>query len=192
MMTIDRNLTDTSSLSNRALLTSTISLPWLATIWIGPPIGAAFKNIGPLGYRLVYALFGVLVPLLCVPLIGALWWHYRALRCRHLRHHRQRRMSETGVQNDVPVSGRPRRLSVSSAISSKFESDDQFYAAWATEDLATLARQTWHQLDVTGLSLFTASCLLLLLPFSLAATRPESWLDRPSCFCTFSIIGWSA
>lgn len=54
--------TDTTTLSNRGLITSTISLPWLVTTWIGPPIGAWFQRRGEPGYRIAYAAFGILLP----------------------------------------------------------------------------------------------------------------------------------
>jgi hypothetical protein len=41
-----------------------------------------------------------------------------------------------------------------------------------------LAGVAWQQLDVTGTFLFTVGCTLILLPLSLAATRPQSWHDR--------------
>ncbi|EGG02225.1 uncharacterized protein MELLADRAFT_38673, partial [Melampsora larici-populina 98AG31] len=61
---------DTSSLASRALLTSTISSPWIFTTWIGPVIGARFKQMGEFGYRIIYVVFGILVPLCAMLLVG--------------------------------------------------------------------------------------------------------------------------
>ncbi|KAL8291955.1 hypothetical protein RQP46_001421 [Phenoliferia psychrophenolica] len=63
-------IADTTTLTNRGLITSTISLPWLFTTWLGPPLGSFFQRQGEAGYRLAYALFGTLLPLISTVLIS--------------------------------------------------------------------------------------------------------------------------
>jgi hypothetical protein len=76
---------DTTTLSNRGLITSTVSLPWLVTTWVGPPLGALFVRQGPAGYRAAYAVFGVLLPLVATVLFCTLYLEWRKIRTKALR-----------------------------------------------------------------------------------------------------------
>ncbi|GAA6006045.1 hypothetical protein JCM10207_007324 [Rhodosporidiobolus poonsookiae] len=76
---------DTTTLANRGLITSTVSLPWLLTTWIGPPLGAFFQRRGPAGYRAAYAVFGILLPLVATVLFCTLWLEWRKIRSKALR-----------------------------------------------------------------------------------------------------------
>lgn len=80
---------DTTTLSNRGLITSTVSLPWLITTWIGPPLGAFFQRQGPAGYRAAYAVFGILLPLVAGLLFCTLWLEWRKIRRKALEEGRK-------------------------------------------------------------------------------------------------------
>lgn len=73
---------DTTTLANRGLITSTISLPWILTTWIGPPLGAFFQRQGPAGYRAAYAVFGTLLPLVACVLFFTLCLEWRKIKQR--------------------------------------------------------------------------------------------------------------
>ncbi|GAA5912681.1 hypothetical protein JCM8208_007728 [Rhodotorula glutinis] len=75
---------DTTTLANRGLITSTISLPWILTTWIGPPLGAFFQRQGPAGYRAAYAVFGTLLPLVACVLFFTLCLEWRKIKRRAL------------------------------------------------------------------------------------------------------------
>ncbi|GAA5988535.1 hypothetical protein JCM11641_003307 [Rhodosporidiobolus odoratus] len=76
---------DTTTLSNRGLITSTVSLPWLLTTWIGPPLGALFQRQGPAGYRAAYAIFGILLPLVATVLFCTLWLEWNKIKRKALK-----------------------------------------------------------------------------------------------------------
>ncbi|GAA5867400.1 hypothetical protein JCM8547_003334 [Rhodosporidiobolus lusitaniae] len=76
---------DTTTLANRGLITSTVSLPWLVTTWIGPPLATLFLRAGPSGYRAAYAAFGVLLPLVATVLFCTLYLEWRKIRNKALR-----------------------------------------------------------------------------------------------------------
>ncbi|GAA5968346.1 hypothetical protein JCM21900_000981 [Sporobolomyces salmonicolor] len=76
---------DTTTLSNRGLITSTVSLPWLLTTWIGPPLGAAFQRRGEVGYRCAYAAFGILLPLVAAVLFCTLWLEWKKIKRKAVR-----------------------------------------------------------------------------------------------------------
>ncbi|GAA6063114.1 hypothetical protein JCM10212_002636 [Sporobolomyces blumeae] len=88
---------DTTTLSNRGLITSTVSLPWLVTTWIGPPLGAAFQRHGPIGYRLAYATFGILLPLLATVLFCTLWLEWRKIKRKALKEGRTPSTRDLGI-----------------------------------------------------------------------------------------------
>ncbi|GAA5939078.1 hypothetical protein JCM10213_006022 [Rhodosporidiobolus nylandii] len=87
---------DTTTLSNRGLITSTVSLPWLLTTWIGPPLGALFQRQGPAGYRAAYAIFGILLPLVATVLFCTLWLEWRKIRRKALREGRRPNTRDLG------------------------------------------------------------------------------------------------
>lgn len=178
---------DTSSLANRALFTSTISLPWLFTTWIGPPIGAWFQRRGEAGYRSAYAVFGVLVPLgaavLCFALIHDWRRTERALKAAgldapHPPHHhspRHTRYLSAAARRSASGSGshpngklsRASRVSMVSQAESEHRATTQGAQNWKDK-----LRRVWDELDVVGLTAMTTGCLLLLLPLTLAARKP--------------------
>ena len=71
------------------MITSTVSLPWLITTWIGPPLGAFFQRQGPAGYRAAYAVFGILLPLVAGLLFCTLWLEWRKIRRKALEEGRK-------------------------------------------------------------------------------------------------------
>jgi len=189
---------DTSSLANRALFTSTISLPWLVTTWIGPPIGAWFQRRGEAGYRSAYAVFGVLVPLgaavLCFALIHDWRRTERALKAagldapvppRHLPRHTRflsaaARRGPLGAGSGA-VSGSNSnlnsqpggKLSRASRVSMVSQAESEHRATTqGAQGWAQKLRRVWDELDVVGLAAMTVGCLLLLLPLTLAARKP--------------------
>ncbi|GAA5949173.1 hypothetical protein JCM3765_003319 [Sporobolomyces pararoseus] len=88
---------DTTTLSNRGLITSTVSLPWLLTTWIGPPLGAFFQRQGPIGYRLAYATFGILLPLLATVLFCTLWLEWSKIKRKAVREGRTPSTRDLGI-----------------------------------------------------------------------------------------------
>ncbi|GAA5912263.1 uncharacterized protein JCM6883_003299 [Sporobolomyces salmoneus] len=88
---------DTTTLSNRGLITSTVSLPWLLTTWIGPPLGAFFQRQGPIGYRLAYATFGILLPLLATVLFCTLWLEWSKIKRKAIREGRTPSTRDLGI-----------------------------------------------------------------------------------------------
>jgi hypothetical protein len=165
-------IADTSTLTNRALLTSTISIPWLATTWIGPAIGQVFKDAGEVGYRAAYAIFACLLPLACVPLVGVLWWNFRAA------------MKKDPTNQDTTGEGGQWGSPPTPTVAKDTE-----HIILEQKSFAQLVKVAWRQLDVTGTIFFTAGCTFILLPLSLAATRPQSWGDR-TCFIIFVFGLW--
>ncbi|BGP33078.1 hypothetical protein JCM10296v2_004867 [Rhodotorula toruloides] len=87
---------DTTTLSNRGLITSTVSLPWLLTTWIGPPLGAFFQRKGPIGYRAAYAVFGILLPLVACLLFCTLYLEWRKIRRKALAEGRKPSTKDLG------------------------------------------------------------------------------------------------
>ncbi|GAA5935212.1 uncharacterized protein JCM15063_000971 [Sporobolomyces koalae] len=88
---------DTTTLSNRGLITSTVSLPWLLTTWIGPPLGAFFQRQGPIGYRMAYATFGILLPLLATVLFCTLWLEWSKIKRKAMREGRTPSTRDLGI-----------------------------------------------------------------------------------------------
>ena len=146
-------IADTSSLSNRGLLTSTSSLPWIASIWLGPLAATGFLRLGVRGYRMAYLLFGLLVPTLCLPLIINL---QRTLA----------RLKQRCLAPPTPISELQNKVS---------EADEK--AIMQRHSWAEMLRDVWQQVDMVGIALLTSAVIFLLLPLSLAATTPESWGD---------------
>ncbi|WAQ85965.1 hypothetical protein PtA15_6A595 [Puccinia triticina] len=71
---------NTSSLTSWALLTWTITLPWIFTTWIGPVVGSWFLSKGAFGYRTIYLVFGLAVLLCASWLMLVLWMEWRKLK----------------------------------------------------------------------------------------------------------------
>ncbi|ODQ55505.1 MFS general substrate transporter [Saitoella complicata NRRL Y-17804] len=68
-------IADTSSLLNRALLSSIPDFPYLVTVWMGPPIAQAFLDHS--SWRWGYGVWCVIVPAVAAPLILSLWYNQR-------------------------------------------------------------------------------------------------------------------
>lgn len=192
---------DTSTLASRALLTSTISSPWLITTWLGPWIGEAFKNAGETGYRAVYAVFGVVIPIFSLGLAGILWWEWRTILGRRktvVGLHapsspslgRSRRASLSSRRDGaISHGGRGRRVHSSSgarksspsptgSTANKRSDEGSNLRRWSERSVVSLGKEAWTQMDVLGIALLTAGCSMLLLPLTLASRRPQSWADR--------------
>ena len=144
---------DITSLASRALVTSTIFLPWLITPWVGPPLGQTFKDIGEPGYRSAYTLFGITVPLSCLFLLFSLWRGYRTV----LR-----------LTSDAAPA-----IDALKANGSFVEADDAL--TWQPRSFRSLAVEAKGELDLLGILYLMLGCTLFLLPISLAADR--GWSD---------------
>lgn len=180
---------DTSSLASRALLTSTISSPWIFTTWVGPVIGARFKQMGEFGYRIIYAVFGILVPLCAMWLVGVLWWEWRALRrasaSRYVNwapppiNHTHESLVSRKKSHDVdsqhstilsPIVQMPYRSS--QRRDSQALLDDHCQGRSTARQLWT---QTWSELDVIGILLLTLGFGMVLLPLSFGNNVTRNW-----------------
>lgn len=167
---------DTSSLTSRALLTSTITLPWILTTWIGPAFGSWFLSKGPFGYRAIYLVFGFAVPLCAGWLALVLWLEWRKLN------------SEVG-----------RRPPITALPTPDHARDDQCQDLWSppnsphpalhyprSSSTTSLWSETWEQLDSVGLLLLTLGFGLLLLPLTWSVKEPGvNWFNGPSPFFFF-------
>ncbi|KAM0272550.1 hypothetical protein ACHAQH_008686 [Verticillium albo-atrum] len=67
LYTVNIIVADTSSLRNRGLMTALTASPSIITIWLGGPISEGFLK-GP-GWRWVYGMFSIMVPIICAPLL---------------------------------------------------------------------------------------------------------------------------
>ncbi|KAI0194406.1 siderophore iron transporter-like protein [Xylaria flabelliformis] len=85
-------IADTSNLENRALLSSIPDVPFLATVWIGPIIGAAF--IATSSWRWAYGIWAIILPVVFLPLALTLFLNGR--RAKRLAPPPEKHMSEGG------------------------------------------------------------------------------------------------
>ncbi|TRX92412.1 hypothetical protein FHL15_006579 [Xylaria flabelliformis] len=85
-------IADTSNLENRALLSSIPDVPFLATVWIGPIIGAAF--IATSSWRWAYGIWAIILPLVFLPLALTLFLNGR--RAKRLAPPPEKHISEGG------------------------------------------------------------------------------------------------
>ncbi|KAM0745775.1 MFS general substrate transporter [Meredithblackwellia eburnea MCA 4105] len=177
---------DTTTLTNRALITSTISLPWLVTTWLGPPLGAFFLSRGLVAYRIAYGIFGTLLPLVSGVLICTLLYEWKKAKKRLLR--RRSMLFGNGRRADgAPGSS---RSTPSRRIGHREESDnpdDVIVKEWERGAFSWSHRTKtiWRDLDVVGLASLTVGCILVLLPLTLAAKRPQSWADPETWILIF-------
>ncbi|OAV97529.1 hypothetical protein PTTG_01301 [Puccinia triticina 1-1 BBBD Race 1] len=168
---------DTSSLTSRALLTSTITSPWIFTTWIGPVVGSWFLSKGAFGYRTIYLVFGLAVPLCASWLVLVLWMEWRKLN------------SEAGPP--------ARRIALPT---SDLDQEDQPGGLWSPPNSpntilynsrsssTSLWSEAWEQLDSVGLVLLTLGFGLLLLPLTWSVKEPGvSWFTVTRC--SFFIVG---
>ena len=150
---------DITSLASRALVTSTIFLPWLLTPWLGPPLGQVFKDAGEAGYRSAYTLFGVAVPLSCLFLLFFLWNGYRKVL--------------QIAKDSKPV---VEALKQTAGDGESVQADDAL--VWEPRGVAELATEAREELDLLGIIYLMTGATLFLLPLSLAATSAKAWSDR--------------
>lgn len=150
-------------------------------IWIGPPLGQCFLAAGDWGYRASYALFALLVPLLCLPLIYGLNRTFKRISNSFTS-----TLSTTQAHGQFPSNA------------SYFDSDERANGYYRSEsphkpDVIVVQPQSWsllfrtcrEQLDILGILLLCAGGILILLPLSLSASEPESWKDS-----TFFFNNW--
>ncbi|KAI1738348.1 siderophore iron transporter mirC [Xylaria scruposa] len=90
-------IADTSNLENRALLSSIPDVPFLATVWIGPIIGAAF--IATSTWRWAYGIWAIILPVVFLPLALTLFLNGR--RAKRLAPPPEKHMSEGGLFTSV-------------------------------------------------------------------------------------------
>jgi MFS family permease len=161
-------IADTTTLSNRALVSSTIAIPWLITIWIGPLIASYALDHGETGQRALYIVFGIVVPLLCLPLIFTLRQTYQRVSHSLLRKISRADLSMDHVDDSLQY------------MKEILQHHKDFEEA---QTFLSRASQAWQQIDAPGIALLTLSGAFILLPFSVAATRPESWSDPAIYLC---------
>lgn len=70
---LDIIIADTSSLQDRALAFAFASSPYIATTFLGPPAAQWFLRYS--SWRVAFALFAVLTPLVAVPVFAVLQWN---------------------------------------------------------------------------------------------------------------------
>ncbi|KAI4674819.1 uncharacterized protein J4E84_010425 [Alternaria hordeiaustralica] len=68
-------IADTTRLENRALMQALMNSTGLITGWVAGPLAQRYLN--GLGWRWAFGMFGALVPLVTLPLLGLLVWNYR-------------------------------------------------------------------------------------------------------------------
>jgi MFS family permease len=158
-------LADITSLASRGFYVSTMFLPWLVTPWIGPPIGQLFKDMGEPGWRLVYLLSGIVVPISCFGLILILWTAYR----------RMLRISKLSASAVSALKDHNPNVMISESL------------IWQPRHALDLAQEVRNELDLRGNFYLMTGCTLLLLPLSLAASRPKAWHDRGYPFLTMLV-----
>ncbi|KAH8917445.1 MFS general substrate transporter [Atractiella rhizophila] len=152
---------DTSSLTSRAFIISTISLPWLFTTWIGPPIGNFFLLGGETLYRIAYLIFAVLVPLSALYLSFRLFWEWNRV-ARFLRSLQEEDDVESDEESVEKLAGIPTHLG------------DAFGAEGG---LRVALKNVWRELDGFGMLLLTLGCSFILFPLSVGAEWKKGWGD---------------
>lgn len=161
-------LADITTLASRGVYIATQFTPWLLAPWVGPPIGQLFKDMGEPGWRAIYLLSGIIVPLSCLAIILLLWTAYRRLR----RISKQSEHAISALKDHSP------NLTVSESL------------VWQPRSALDLAQEVRSELDLRGNLYLMTGCTLLLLPLSLAANRPKAWHDRQSPFPLRLILYW--
>lgn len=179
---------DTSSLPSRALLTSTITSPWIFTTWIGPLLGSWFLSKGTPGYRAIYLVFGFAVPLCASSLVLVLWLEWRQLTAEVAgsphriptsptsdeQHHHKPIDHHPWIPPDGPSSPRP--MAQVDQLAQRLEIlKSKSNSPWL---------EAWEQLDIFGLVLLTAGFALLLLPLTWSVKGVgQSWFNVPRIVC---------
>ncbi|CAH7689388.1 major facilitator superfamily domain-containing protein [Phakopsora pachyrhizi] len=161
---------DTTSLPSRGLLTSTITSPWLFTTWIGPIIGAKFASMGETGFRTIYLLFGVLVPIFSCWLGLVLSWQWRRVKLDHQRNNRtlvHTPSTSFSFQELIQESYSNSQLRGRNLIKNSF-------------------KQAWYQLDLIGSFLLAMGCGLILLPLTWSMGNNQTWFDWKRITCLIS------
>ncbi|CAG5179538.1 uncharacterized protein ALTATR162_LOCUS9336 [Alternaria atra] len=65
-------IADTTKLENRALVQALMNSTSLITGWVAGPLAQAYLTTGPAGWQWAFGMFGVLVPVVTLPLFGLL------------------------------------------------------------------------------------------------------------------------
>jgi hypothetical protein len=158
---------DTSSLTSRALLTSTITSPWILTTWIGPVFGSWFLSKGAYGYRAIYLVFGLALPLCASWLVLVLWLEWRKLNSEASRP--SRRIS-------LPTSDHDQEDQPGEIWSPPNSPHAVLYSSRSSS--TSLWSEALEQLDSVGLVLLTLGFGLLLLPLTWSVKEPGvSWFN---------------
>lgn len=146
-------IADTTTLANRALLTSTISIPWLLTTWLGAPLGGWFQAQGERGYRSVYLTFGILTFLSAIFLVVTLALEWRRVKRKLIE---VKSMTVVNVREEDVGWRDPERLA-------------RKREEWVVKSFRSSAASVWRQLDIVGLATLTFGCSLVLIPLTLSA-----------------------
>ncbi|MBW0477071.1 hypothetical protein O181_016786 [Austropuccinia psidii MF-1] len=168
---------DTSSLEWRALLTSTITSPWLLTTWIGPIFASWFLSMGEMGYRVIYLIFGFTVPLCAFSMVLVLSREWKMITTT---------LSHNLSQDHSSPSTSSQELTINYHSQSQTSSFDSLIIQALKQrhhQSNTFWSQAWSQLDIVGLLLLTISCGMLLLPLTWRVVGAESWFDSKRCSC---------
>ncbi|KAM0789647.1 hypothetical protein ACM66B_000449 [Microbotryomycetes sp. NB124-2] len=191
---------DTTTLTNRGLITSTISLPWLMTTWIGPPLGAWFQRHGEPGYRAAYVTFGVLLPAVAGVLFCTLLAQWQKVKRVGMSrgytpstadfnpHAGPADVTTTSADFVDKIDVVERTIGPGGIIDYDTQSSRQSACAFEAilnAERARRARLTvkgkvlecWRELDIIGLLCLTIGCGLFLLPFTIATHTKKSWAD---------------
>ncbi|KAK4054078.1 hypothetical protein OIV83_001103 [Microbotryomycetes sp. JL201] len=189
---------DTTTLTNRGLITSTISLPWLMTTWIGPPLGAWFQKHGEPGYRAAYVTFGILLPAVAGFLFCTLLAQWRKVRRVGMSRGYTPSTADFNphATNDGTLTGDwvdkvdivERAIGPGGIID--YDTQSARRSAYAFEAILNAERarrarlttkgkvlECWRELDIIGLACLTIGCGLFLLPFTIATHTKKSWAD---------------
>jgi hypothetical protein len=154
---------DTTDLSSRALLTSTISIPWLITTWIGPPIGAWFVGkalehpttsiITPPSryYRIPYLAFAILIPLGALCWAGIIWNSWKKVT-----------FEQNVIYTESPTASRSESPTARRGSESRYLLRDK-----GGRSVSTGIREILNELDVIGLLLLCVGCTGILVPLSM-------------------------
>ena len=70
-------IADTSDLLNRTLLATLTNVPFLATIWIGPPLADSILSHGTSAWRWGYGIWAIVLPVAFLPLASSLFVNTR-------------------------------------------------------------------------------------------------------------------
>lgn len=97
---LDIIIADTSSLQDRALAFAFAGSPYIATTFLGPPAAQWFLRYS--SWRVAFALFAVLTPLVALPVFAVLQWNTnKAMRLGVLKVRRSKRTGWANLYHHV-------------------------------------------------------------------------------------------